>query len=84
MPEPVRMKFILGSHVLTMQDATGEERPGILLSWSEALLMANLFTLPPGATCPVPINECLPCGLREELLAMIKLRGPGGPEHVRH
>jgi hypothetical protein len=70
------MKFKPGFHVLTMQDPSGKEVPMIMLSWEEAKLAVQIFTPPPGKYCPFPRATCLPCGLRDELLAMIKERGP--------
>ena len=76
-PEPVNLMWpIPGAHVITVQDATGAEKPAVLLSWEEAKLLEKLFTPPKGTVCPHPRVTCLPCGLREELHAMIRLRGP--------
>jgi len=77
-PEPVVLNFsIPGSHVITIRDKSGVEMPAIMLDWKEATLMVGYFRVPPGG-CPVPDAQCLPCGLRRELLAMIALRGPTG------
>lgn len=77
MSEPVNLLWpIPGAHVITVQDATGTEKPAILLSWEEAKLLIKLFTPPTGAVCTFPRESCLPCGLRDELREMLRLRGP--------
>jgi hypothetical protein len=73
MAERVTMNFKPGSHVLTMQDVTGKEVPIIMLAWDEAALLVRLFEKP---KCSLPREICLPCGIRDELIAMIKERGP--------
>lgn len=73
MAERVMMKFIPGKHVLTMQDPSGKEVPLIMLTWDEAKLMAAKFDMP---FCKIPVQDCMFCGLRAELVALIAERGP--------
>ena len=73
MASEVTLQFKKGSHVFTMQDSSGEEIPVIMLSWEEARAMAKMFNNP---HCQEDPKLCMPCGLREDLIEMIVLRGP--------
>lgn len=73
MADKITLNFQLGSHVLTMVDASGKAVPIIMLSWEEAELMVRMFHNP---DCPKDNHQCMPCGLRLELLKIIAERGP--------
>lgn len=76
MPERVTLnQYKRGTHVITIDSPT-EKTPAIILSWEEARLLASLLAPPLAKGCRIPRDQCLPCGLREELLAMIAERGP--------
>lgn len=68
-------QFRRGTHVITIDSPT-ESRPAILLSWDEARLLATILAPPLETGCREKPEQCLPCGLRSELLAMIAERGP--------